>query len=265
MYKKKSVFVVLMLFTVLFSAFIPSALSFARQINGTEISEESHMKKVTSSKEFSNYQEYLVSDIPLYNKEILDINGKPIGWIIQYELMIENTDSKSSVENLSINESVSSLFTYLYFNDKKEENFILVDYSKIATEGFINVMELKNNKSKVIEQIPVSDFGEKLENVAEEIKLEKNNAEEVALEKLESNNQTRAYTCNWWVCTKTESGGGNWDDPCNVVGSVLCTLPKSTVTSLICAAGVAIACYVPKYTVCVNGYWETKRCPIEAR
>lgn len=204
-------------------------------------------EKFRSSDIFKKYEQDLTSQIPIENVEIVDENGVVIGWNIKYEIYKENSEEKG------FSEKVTSLLTYLYEKETNEEHFYLLDYSKISTSNNVELVNLRTNEVEETYEI-----NGKVESLANDINKKKDDLTDI------TEAPAASYFCKWWVCTQTETGGGYWNDPCMIIGSALCTLAKPTVLNLTCQGANAIGCYVPKYKVCINGYWETKYCPIEA-
>ena len=225
----------------------------AYSITSPVVSEE-YDKLFRATEEFKKFQGDLVSEIPIANEPTTDIDGNQTGWYIQYEVMVANVDSlKESSESLEPKpvEKVSSLLTYIYTDENDEFDIVLTDYSRIATDQKVYIIDVKTNE--VLYDIEID---ENLMDLAQEIDHQKqvtSNDEEF---------RTRSSNCRWWVCTRTQSGGGNWSNGCLVAGSVICAATISRVVSVACAGLNAIGCYVPNYTVCVAGYWETRFCPI---
>lgn len=64
-----------------------------------------------------------------------------------------------------------------------------------------------------------------------------------------------------WQCTKYVTGGGDYSGKCQTAVAGACTLAKLNIYGrVLCALGLVVACYVPKYKICVAGQWMTT-CP----
>lgn len=241
---------------------------------GNLLQQEDFLNLVKSDSFYAQYQSRMLNqNEPYILKETTDENGIRTGYMAQYEVEIDNSEVipiESLSESLLIKTTVTSLLTFLYDDETKELTAILVDYSKIGTEKNIYVKDLTYSEEEVI---PIDFFeNQELEMVSEELdeikmdlveKASQSGDEQQSLSLIEP----QAINCLWWVCTGYISGGGTWDTNCVTFLGTACSaidryIPKWG--SAVCRAGVLIACYVPKYKVCSQGYWETKFCPIES-
>ncbi len=66
------------------------------------------------------------------------------------------------------------------------------------------------------------------------------------------------FNCATWVCYEYATGGG-YDTPnCQKILGASCAFIAglSKLGSAICAAGILVGCYVPKWKICIRGAWE---------
>ena len=266
--KKKSIRMALLgiVALLLISSLLPSTIAYASRLASD--SAESIFK---DTEYFKDYEDYLISEEPVISKETTDIDENVIGWITQYEVLIEN---ESSVLEGEAVEKVTSALTFVYHNETESVEAYLNDYSRILSDEAVFFIDLVNNTE---ESIPL----EELENpglieLKDEISVKKEELEtvmEVEAAELEENAPStysttpNAIDCRWWVCTATSSGGGHTYKPCALVLGTACSIfgNKVPYSKLICNPfGIAISCWVPSYTICINGYYETKFCPIQS-
>lgn len=224
----------------------------------TEPSDDSITTLVESSPEFSKA------------KDLLDANEKPEieydstnkVWKYSYSITDSKKDSfkPDDTKQIDYEEEVTNKLIFLTNGEVVET--LKVDYSDFLSEGKVKVDNYYTGQSHTVE-INENNYSE-LNKYRKEINEEK----EKLFEKIsQTDPQPAAHSgssCAWWVCTKIEKGGGNWNGTCTFFGSAICGV-ASKFTYLVCQGGVAIGCYVPKYKICVDGYWETKHCPIPSR
>lgn len=138
------------------------------------VSSEEHDNLFRATEEFKKYQENIVPETPLASEPITDIDGNQIGWYIQYEVMVVNNDSivkNTVVLELTPIEKVSSLLTYIYTDESDETEIILTDYSKIATDKKVYIVDV--DTSEILYDIEID---ENLLDVAQEIDHQKQEA-----------------------------------------------------------------------------------------
>lgn len=269
MKKISNILLVLASVALIFNYVFPVSASALSQ-NGSVTSDE-FLQLVYSNSVYSEYEDKIVSDENMEIRETINEDGERSGLMLQYEVELETEeiiDLETTDDKIVIQTTVTSLLSFIYDDADEMLSAILVDYSNIETEGLILVKNLTLNEQEIIYLDEVQN--EELVGVANEISALKSELAEEANQKaieddLESLIQPTAINCLWWQCTAYETGGGYGAPGCSEFLGIACTL--LTVTkwgSAICQAGVLIACYVPSYKVCINGYWQTKYCPIQS-
>jgi hypothetical protein len=75
----------------------------------------------------------------------------------------------------------------------------------------------------------------------------------------QSRNGTLPAMC--WICSKYKTGGGKHDGECEaIVGGACMFAGKIIWGKVMCAGGLIIGCYIPKYKICVAG--SRHQCPL---
>lgn len=229
-------------------------------------------EKVHSSQFFNEYKTQMISDQPILVKDYLDENREKAGYIAQYEIEMateEVVNTSDGNNEMSLKTTITSLLTFLYNQEKGVMEVLLIDYSSIEKNGNIYLKNLTNNDTRAMS---VEDNeNEELQQMQKEMDTKK---EEVVLDaerELLSSKKSKEvdalrYQCNYWQCTEHETGGGNYHGDCAMLAGSACTFMSrvAPVGSLICVGVNLIGCYVPKYKICVDGFWSTNYCPIQA-
>lgn len=147
---------------------------------------------------------------------------------------------------------------------KKSIVIMLILLLAISTQAFASP---KINISANDQKVEVSDEGEG--EATEEIEAEQtivDSEEKLKLEwsgeltnNLDEDNSTNAEPL-CWICTKIVEGGGH---PCSNSNDEISILTSSSLTDVaITSSEFQTDCYVPKYKVCVDGFWSPV-CPIK--
>lgn len=256
---------------LIFNYVFPVSASALSQ-NGAVTNDE-FLQLVYSNSFYSEYEDRIISDDNMEIRETISEEGERSGLMLQYEVELETEeviDLETTDDKIVIQTTVTSLLSFIYDDTDEELSAILVDYSNIETDDIIVVKNLTLNEQEIVYLNEVEN--DELVGVSEEIsELKSELIEEANLKVneggLESLIQPAAINCLWWQCTVYETGGGYPSPGCSGFLGIGCTLLGSKITkwgTAICQAGVLIACYVPSYKVCINGYWETKYCPIQS-
>lgn len=231
------------------------------------------LKQIQKHEVFNSFRNELVSTEPYILNDLLDIDGRKIGYLAQYEVELKSDTQEvvsTSQGDFNIDNTITSLLTFLYNEKENVMEVILIDYTFIETEKNIYV---RNFTSNHVETISLSDTNnQELISMVEDI--ENNNSSiineiqkgDFSKKFFNENNETNAYSCSYWTCTKYKSGGGDYSGKCMAYAGAACTAIGLVVPvgSLICAGVNLIGCYVPKYKICVDGYWKTGPCPIQS-
>lgn len=256
---------------LIFNYVFPVSASALSQ-NG-EVTNNEFLQLVYSNPFYSEYEDRIISDENIEIRETISDEGERSGLMLQYEVELETEeiiDLENTDEKIVFQTTVTSLLSFIYDDTDELLSAILVDYSKIETDDIIIVKNLTLDEQEIISLNDVQN--DELVEVSEEIsELKSELIEEANLKAnegdLESLIQPTAINCLWWQCTAYETGGGYQYPSCSSYLGIGCTLLGIKLTkwgTAICQAGVLIACYVPSYKACINGYWETKYCPIQS-
>jgi hypothetical protein len=207
-------------------------------------SEEGFIDVVRENQNYKDYKDLLVSETPYLLKETTDQDNKPMGYMAQYEVKY-NYDKQGDVK-------LTSLLTFVYDRNNQQIQVGVVDYSKVMDTDKVYIVDLNTNDKEetylgsLSKNKAIQEMKRDLEEKSNDIK------------------QTSASTNDsiyCWHCTKTETYGGSLDGDCSFLLGSACSLVPNKFVSLICMGGVYVSCYVPKYTICVDGYW-TSVCPL---
>lgn len=191
-----------------------------------------------------------------------------------------NTNANQDFNNKNATGTVSTIVeSPLVVNydvvNKKISSAIIFDYSTaVSNSNKIEVTNLLNDESIFISTDKLGDNvatyvnniktgrEQTVEDTTENVILPKKSNSNAARSKFNTNANT--VTCSIFTCTKYKSGGGNWSSGCQTFAGLGCSVIGSINkwASIICEAGNAIGCYVPKYKVCVKGNWKNYNvCP----
>lgn len=206
-------------------------------------SEEEFLNSIQNSEEFIKYKNLLVDDKPRVLKPTRDENNVNVGYLAQFELKY-NYENQGAVK-------LNSLLSFVYTRSDNTTNVAIIDYSDVMNSDDVYIINVKTNEKEV-------GFSVEDNKTIQEMKVALA-AEAKELE--ESGQSTINSNLRCWVCTKTEYYEGNLDDRCSgIIGTTCKFIGKTIFTKLICQSSIAVACYVPSYTICVDGLWSSQ-CP----
>ena len=216
--------------------------------------EEDFYELVKSSVYYENYKKFFISNDESSINSHYDEDSDTYSYSINYELDVNFS------ENTQIMLPSHLMFTY----DQKSNTAktILTDNSKIISEEKIYVTLLETNEQEIIDTNTIEGFDEFINSIIAD--AESNNVVLEPNEDTKSNNENqRVYIELCWKCTQFVTGGGDWRNPCLVIGGVACSTISafSRAGGILCAFGVAVECYTPQYKFCSDGYWTKNNCP----
>lgn len=228
----------MMIFSILFLMIsITGTTSFASKIDNTD----EFIELVKKTDYFLDYKELLVSETPYILKEVTKEDSLPNGFLVQYEIKYNYA--------LQGEAKLTSILSIVYTKDTEELSAAIIDYSKVLTEKNVYIIDLKTNQEH---------FGFSVGDNENYNGLEKEINKKLDAIKLSNNTNQASTPLYCWYCTQTQSYGGNIQDECNGLVGTLCRYGAKTIyTKLVCNASIVILCYVPQYTLCVDGYWSS--------
>lgn len=223
---------------------------------------------------YKEYKQFMTTEQPLLTNYLYDEEYNKVGYITQYEVELNSKEVK--LENkkelsdtlISIEMTITSLMTFIYYDETNSIEAILIDYTPLGTKEEVHVNYLTTGSLDIL-PINIID-NEELSNIAKEIKNDKehliteykNDNEELITEfedYINNNSQiTPLRSCQTWRCTDFKSGGGYWDGDCSIVIGAVCSTISYfyELAGAVCSsAGILISCWVPRYKICVAGTW----------
>jgi len=250
----KILIVAVLLITLIF----PTS-STAKEID--RISEKTFLKMIKKTDSYKEFRKQI--DEPLLHETIPE-DGIPVGRVARYEIDYNNDENEYV--------KIHSYLTYAYEYETQTLSEILVDYSDLYENKIIRVHNFVNGE---IEEIDVSGdetIEEYLSYIENDLENEINEAEERYQEQLQaiSNGEqlgeveplANGQVC--WRCTKTETTPHDRSTWCDYFFSIGCGIlgrSKQIAKWLLCVGVQSVACWIPSYTICVDGYWSTV-CPV---
>lgn len=241
---------------IIFMSFVPSLVNATVLGNSNEVKA---LEKISQSPYLKQYEKNLLSKKPYLSKETVDANGNVTGHIVQYEVMLEDTRTSIEDSENEIVEKLSSLLAFVYNSKTDELEAYLMDFSSLISQDAIYAIDLVNDTEEKM-NIAESDNFDELEEIKTNIEIGKEELEKT----MEEAPMPRAG-CPTWTCTRTKSGGGTIAPVCAAVIGTACYVggKLNLFTYIACSPiGAVWGCYVPKWTVCTAGYWQTKYCPM---
>lgn len=248
---------------VLFMAFVllfTNSVAAATKTDGktAPIEEKEFLKMVKKNEFYKQYKKDFFSNEYLVLNPVTNENGEQYGWIVQYELKY---NEKKATQNDPSVVNFRSVITFIYDYEKGEFHSILLDYNRLLEEKAFFIIDLTGQTGE--ERIDVSDdplFTDFLGDVKENKKEAEIEAQQDLQKDTEIGTLAAGQVC--WQCSKTQTYGGDYSAKCTaLVGSVCYVAGVHWAVRLLCAASTVIGCYVPKYTICVEGKWMTV-CPV---
>ncbi|OOC58719.1 hypothetical protein [Paenibacillus ihbetae] len=200
--------------------------------------EDKFLEEIRKNSIFKDYQHLLISENPYLIKETTDINNKPSGYIAQFEIEYKYDEQGPA--------KLTSLLTFVYNKTSKQINALIIDYSRVMETDEVYAVDLTTNDEEFIYSVKESAF-------MQEMKNDLNKKVDEAEKSTDLSPQATEYC---WVCTKKETYGGNLEGDCAFILGSACSLVKQRFLQVICNGGVYVGCYVPKYTICVEGFWS---------
>lgn len=219
------------------------------------ISEKEFLNLIKDSELYNEFKDDIDLGVPSLFNPVIDDDQIQVGYIAQYEVEYNNS-SKTGQQIL-----LPSVLIFVYDSTNKNDKVdsIFINYSEVLDNDNI---EIKYSSDEELDfNIDINEHDDLNAYFAEL----KNNLSD---DKLSS----PGYGDRCWVCTEYETGGGTFlSDWCNLIvgmtlGTAIAYLDKKGVdlvvfSSVIIGLNTVLFCYVPKYKICVDGYWSTV-CPI---
>lgn len=219
------------------------------------ISEKEFLDLVKNDELYNLFKDYIDLDEPSLFNPMIDDEQIQIGYIAQYEVEYNNpSKNKKQVLLPSV-----LIFAYDSTDEVNKVHSIFINYSEVLDNDNIEIKYLFEEeldfKININEHDDLNEYFSELKNKLSDDRL-----------------SSPGYGDTCWVCTEHETGGGTFvNDWCGIiVGMTLGTAVDflkvrgysiGIFSSVIIGLGTILFCYVPKYKICVDGYWSTN-CPI---
>ncbi|ERL64860.1 hypothetical protein [Schleiferilactobacillus shenzhenensis] len=237
---------------------------------------------------FSNSSAYkkvfdrITSQTPQIVKPIFDANGDESGEMLVYSYSTKATSKITSHPAISgqFTTEVLSPLTVFYDRESNEiTHVVLLDYAAGAkSQKAIPIMDFVTGQQN---EITPDEAKVDTETLARDVQNRQSILLKDAVEQqqtADSNRQVSSsmsptqgkqkaspnsiVTCQIFTCTAYASGGGRYDETCNRINDWVCGGMPKFWAYVVCTGVEAWGCYVPKYKVCVNGYWTAANvCP----
>lgn len=232
-----SLLLIVILLMTFFNPVSPSQASPSTLRTETEV-----LGMVQENSHYLKYKDELISEIPKLVKQTTDgVNGT--GYIIQYDLKYRYQEQGMG--------KFSSLLSFVYSQNTNELNVAIIDYSGVMENDEVYVLDLEKGERELAFSVIDNQTIQALKN---KVKNEVNSM----LAKKESNNQSNLYVPDHcYVCTKTEYHPSDLSGDCSGLIGTACKIgTKNIFVKMACQAGIYVFCYVPAYTICVEGRWS---------
>lgn len=213
---------------------------------------------VENTEMFAEYLEnnLIVSNPKTYYDQISDL------WLVHYDTPIQEKEVISNLDSIELSVTSTIPNGAIFVTDGDSLEIVEIDYSNLLTDNEIHFVNYESKEKEIYNVLDSGDatFIEYRDSVI----TQKKKIEENYKDQVEPNYNSG---CMWWVCTATESGGGHVDGGCSYWAGLGCGAIgiKIPLAGLVCQGTVPISCWVSEWRVCVDGYWETRYCPIQSR